>query len=272
MSSSQEQVQDILDDKVIIGRSENFERKRIRQQIRHSKYISATEKILMMLVLVGLAFLIFSAATMYFQNCWVVSSIPFYFGLLQFVLTFGIFIYNIKMSKMQLWSYKMIGVMNILTAFISLIMYYVQFQSNILCSNAICHSNFTGAYIIENIPSESKKCSNFDGQNSLQRSNSIFMLAQTSLQKICTTQQQQDNSKLNQNDQLENQNCNPQLQELYVFNQTGYFIGLMIVTSLFLLHGGVLLYKAAKIDKLRNNKGNFEQFSCQIFEGEVLSS
>ncbi|KAL4450287.1 hypothetical protein ABPG74_008993 [Tetrahymena malaccensis] len=272
MSSSQEQVQDILDDRIVYGRSENFERKRIQQQIRHSKSISATEKILMMLVLVGLAFLIFSAATMYFQNCWVVSSIPFYFGLLQFVLTFGIFIYNIKISKMQLWSYKMIGVMNILTAIISLIMYYVQFQSNILCSNAICHSNFTGAYIIENIPSESKSCSNFDGLNSLQKSNSIFILAQASLQKICSPQQQQGDNNSNQNDQLQTQNCNPQLKELYVFNQTGYFIGLMIVTSLFLLHGGVLLYKAAKLDKLRSNKGNFEQFSCQIFEGEVLSS
>ncbi|EAR98549.1 transmembrane protein, putative (macronuclear) [Tetrahymena thermophila SB210] len=272
MTSSEEQVQDVLDDRVIYGRSENFERKRIRQQIRHSKSISATEKILMMLVLVGLAFLIFSSATMYFQNCWVVSSIPFYFGLLQFVLTFGIFIYNIKISKMQLWSYKLIGVMNILTAIISLIMYYVQFQSNILCSNAICHSNFTGAYIIENIPSDSKKCSNFDGLNSLQKSNSIFVLAQSSLQKICSSAEQQNNSKLNQYEQLENQNCNPQLKELYVFNQTGYFIGLMIVTSLFLLHGAVLLYKAFRIDKLKNNKGNYEQFSCQIFEGEVLSS
>lgn len=46
--------------------SVNFERNRIIKNIGHSKKISATEKIIMMLVLVGLAFTVFSAATMYF--------------------------------------------------------------------------------------------------------------------------------------------------------------------------------------------------------------
>ena len=60
--------------------SVNFERNRVARLIKHSKRVSASEKILMMLVVVGLAFMIYSAAIMYFSNCWVVSSIAFYYG------------------------------------------------------------------------------------------------------------------------------------------------------------------------------------------------
>jgi len=133
--------------------SVNFERNRVSRLIKHSKRVSASEKILMMLVVVGLAFMIYSAAIMYFSNCWVVSSIAFYYGSVQFALTFGVFIYNIKISRVELWTYKMIGIMNVLTACINLIIYYVVFQRSVLCSNAICHSNFTGQYIISKIPS-----------------------------------------------------------------------------------------------------------------------
>lgn len=103
----------------------NLERMYLLKGIKDSRRISVTEKILMILVLVGLAFMIVSAATMYFSNCWVVSSIPFYYGSVQFAITFGVFLYNIKLSRVELWSQKMIGINNLLSATINIIMYYV---------------------------------------------------------------------------------------------------------------------------------------------------
>lgn len=72
-----------------------------------------------------------------------------------------------------------------------------------LCENAICHVNFTGSSIIENMdPSGGPSCETFADLNALQTSNAIFNLATEALNKLCLT----DND------------CNPELKELFVFN------------------------------------------------------